>query len=208
MSNIFTASLRESDFGSAGSRRLIRAGKIPAVVYGHKIAPTHIVIDAHDFSLAVNKLTESTIVTLKIGKEEKEVLVKSFQEDILTDVIRHVDFYEVTRGEKLRTFVPLHVEGNPAGCRQGGILDVVLHEIEVECLPKDLPEGISVDVSNVGLNEHVSVSEIVLPEGVSVLTEANETVASVKVQKAESAETETDANAPAEVISEKKVDGE
>lgn len=203
----FNATLRESDFGSAGSRRLLRAGKIPAVVYGHKIAPTHVVIDAHDFALAVNKLTESTIVVLNIGKDQKEVLVKSFQEDLMTDVIRHVDFYEVTRGEKLRTFVPVVAEGNPVGCRKGGILDVVLHEIEVECLPKDLPHEIKVDVSNIALNEHLSVSDLVIPAGLTILTDASETVASVKTLKAEKVETE-DANAPAEVISEKKTEEE
>ncbi len=206
MSNyLFDATLRTSDFGSAGSRRLIRAGKIPAVVYGHKIAPTHIVIDAHDFGLAVNKLTESTLITLNIeGEEGKEVLVKNFQEDLLVDKIFHVDFYEVTRGEKLRTSVPVIVEGNPVGCRMGGILDVILHEIEVECLPKDLPSEIRVDVSSLELNGHITVADLPLNDNVSILTPADEAVATVKALKVEVVEETEDANAPAEVISEKK----
>lgn len=204
---VFEATLRDSDFGSAGSRRLIRAGKIPAVVYGHKIAPTHVVIDSHAFGLAVNKITESTIITLEVGSDSKEVLVKDFQENLLTDIISHVDFYEVTRGEKLRTFVPVIVEGNPIGCRKGGILDVVLHEVEVECLPKDLPSEFRVDVTDIDLNGHFFVSQLPVSDAVTVLTASKETLASVKALKAE-AEIEEDANAPAEVISEKKDDVE
>ncbi|MBK5200991.1 MAG: 50S ribosomal protein L25 [Spirochaetaceae bacterium] len=210
MSNyLFEATLRTSDFGSAGSRRLIRAGKIPAVVYGHKITPTHIVIDARDFGKAVNKLTESTLITLNIeGEESKEVLVKNFQENLLVDKIFHVDFYEVIRGEKLHTSVPVVVEGNPIGCRQGGgILDIVLHEIEVECFPKDLPSVIRVDVSALGINGHITVAELTINENVLVLTPGNEAVATVKALKAEVVEETEDANAPAEVISEKNTDG-
>lgn len=204
MSNYsFDATLRTTDFGSAGSRRLVRAGKVPAVVYGHKIAPTHIVIDSHLFEMSLSKLTESTLIKLNIdGVEQKEVLVKNFQEDLLYDVIKHVDFYEVNRNEKLRTAVPVVVVGNPVGCRQGGILDAILHEIEVECLPKDLPAELKVDVSALELNQHLSVSDIVVGEGVEVLTAGNEVVAIVKAMKEEVVEEAADANAPAEVISE------
>jgi large subunit ribosomal protein L25 len=205
MSNYsFDATLRTTDFGSAGSRRLLRAGKIPAVVYGHKIAPTHVVINEHDFRIAVGKLTESTLLTLKIADgEDKEVLVKNFQEDLLYDTIQHVDFYEVNRGEKLRTSVPVIVEGNPVGCRQGGILDIILHELEVECLPKDLPSELRVDVSALEINNHIAISDIAVPAGVEVLTPADEVVAIVKAMKEEVVVEDEDANAPAEVISEK-----
>jgi large subunit ribosomal protein L25 len=204
MSNYsFDATLRTTDFGSAGSRRLLRAGKVPAVVYGHKIAPTHVVIDAHLFEMSLSKLTESTLITLKIDNgEEKEVLVKNFQEDLLYDVIKHVDFYEVKRGEKLRTSVSVVVEGNPVGCRQGGILDIIVHEIEVECLPKDLPSELRVDVSAIELNGHITVADIAVGEGVEILTPLTETVASVKAMKEEVVVEDEDANAPAEVISE------
>lgn len=208
MSNyLFEATLRTSDFGSAGSRRLIRAGKIPAVVYGHKIAPTHIVINSREFNKAVNKLTESTLITLNIdGKESKEVLVKNFQEDLLYDKIYHVDFYEVTRGEKLRTSVPVIVDGNPVGCRKGGILDIVIHEVEIESLPKDLPSEIRVDVSSLALNGHITVADLPISKEISILTPADEVVATVKAPKIEVVDASEDSNAPAEVISEKKAE--
>lgn len=190
--HVFEATLRTSDFGSAGSRRLLRAGKIPAVVYGSKTKPMHIVIDGHAFSLAINSISESTLITLKIDGAEHEVLVKSFQENIMTDTIYHVDFYEVVRGEKLHAFVPLSIEGNPIGCKKSGILDVILHEVEVECLPKDLPADIKVDVTSIDLNGHLSVKDIVVPKEITILTDENDTVASVKAPKSEKVETEED----------------
>jgi large subunit ribosomal protein L25 len=191
MSNhVFDATLRTSDFGSAGSRRLLRAGKIPAVIYGSKTKPMHIVIDAHKFALAIGSISESTLITLNVEGDEHEVLVKTFQEDIMTDIIHHVDFYEVVRGEKLRAFVSLSVEGNPIGCKKGGILDVVLHEVEVECLPKDLPADIKLDVSALDLNDHVSVKDLPVSDAVTILTDGDETVATVKSLKVEKVETE------------------
>jgi large subunit ribosomal protein L25 len=194
MSNhVFDATLRTSDFGSAGSRRLLRAGKIPAVIYGSKTKPMHIVIDAHKFALAIGSISESTLITLNVEGDEHEVLVKTFQEDIMTDIIHHVDFYEVVRGEKLRAFVSLSVEGNPIGCKKGGILDVVLHEVEVECLPKDLPADIKVDVSALDLNDHISVKDLPVAKTVSILTDGDETVATVKSLKVEKVATEEEA---------------
>ncbi len=194
MSNhVFDATLRTSDFGSAGSRRLLRAGKIPAVIYGSKTKPMHIVIDAHKFALAIGSISESTLITLNVEGDEHEVLVKTFQEDIMTDIIHHVDFYEVVRGEKLRAFVSLSVEGNPIGCKKGGILDVVLHEVEVECLPKDLPADIKVDVSALDLNDHISVKDLPVSDAVSILTDGDETVATVKSLKVEKVATEEEA---------------
>ncbi len=190
--HVFEATLRTSDFGSAGSRRLLRAGKIPAVVYGSKTKPMHIVINAHEFTLALNSISESTLITLKVDGNEHEVLVKSFQENIMTDTIHHVDFYEVVRGEKLRAFVSLTIEGNPIGCRKSGILDVVLHEVEVECLPKDLPSDIKVDVSSIDLNGHLSVKDIIVSDKIEILTDGNDTVATVKALKSEKAEEATE----------------
>lgn len=188
--HIFDATLRTSDFGSAGSRRLIRAGKIPAVIYGSKTKPMHVVIDGHKFTLAINSISESTLLTLNVEGKEHEVLVKSFQENLMTDKIYHVDFYEVVRGEKLRAFVPLTMVGNPIGCRKAGILDIILHEVEVECLPKDLPSDIKVDVSKIDLNGHLSVKDIIVDKSITIISDAADTVATVKALKSEKVATE------------------
>jgi len=170
---------RTEDFGSAGSRRLLAAGRIPAVIYG-KNDPVHVSLDAREFQNKMRHFSESTLLTLKVGRKNYSVLMKDFQENVMTDSILHVDLYEVTKGELLRTHVPVVLEGNPAGAKFGGILDQVTHELEVECLPKDLPESITVDVSGLNLNESIQVEQLVIPEGVKLIHAEGLTIASVK----------------------------
>ncbi len=170
---------RTEDFGSAGSRRLLAAGRIPAVIYG-KNDPVHVSLEAREFQNKMRHFSESTLLTLKVGKKSYSVLMKDFQENVMTDSIVHVDLFEVTKGEVLRTHVPIHLEGNPAGAKFGGVLDQVTHELEVECLPKDLPESIVVDVTGLNLNESIHVEMITVPEGVKLIHAEGLTIASVK----------------------------
>ncbi len=170
---------RTEDFGSAGSRRLLSAGRIPAVIYG-KNEPVHISLDSKEFQHQMRHFSESTLLTIKVGRKSHSVLMKDFQENTMTDTVLHVDFYEVTKGEVLRTHVPVVLEGNPAGAKFGGILDQVTHELEVECLPKDLPESITVDVSALNLNESIHIEQVALPEGVKLIHAEGITIASVK----------------------------
>ncbi len=190
---------RTEDFGSAGSRRLLAAGRIPAVIYG-KNDPVHVSLDAREFQNKMRHFSESTLLTLKVGRKSYSVLMKDFQENVMTDTIVHVDLFEVTKGETLRTHVPVVLEGNPAGAKFGGILDQVTHELEVECLPKDLPESIIVDVSSLKLNESVQVENLVIPAGVKLIHAEGLTIASVKgvkevVNVPEAEETEGDVEA-------------
>ncbi len=158
--------------------RLRRSGRIPAVVYGQDQNLT-ISVDAHDFTNTFKHISESTIITLQTPGGDVDVLVKDWDEDLLSGTIRHVDFYEVATGKLLRTNIQVHVHGNPKGVREGGILDVSLHDIEVECLPKDIPEEFSIDVSELDIGDSVHVSDIVQPEGVRILTHLDQVIASV-----------------------------
>jgi len=202
---ILKATARTTDFGSAGSRRLVRAGLIPAVIYGH-IEPEHIIINSRDFAKAVTKITESTLVIIDVDGKKHEALLKDFQEDLMTDTVRHIDFFAIERGQKLKAFVSIVVTGNPIGCKEGGVLDVVLHGIELECLPKDLPADIKVDVSNLKVNEHITVGDLNLGEGITIHHDLRDTVASVKTIKEEVVEVAEDANAAPEVIGAKPED--
>lgn len=176
-----TGTLRTEDFGSAGSRRVLAAGRIPAVIYGKgKMDPVHITLEAKDFQNKLRHFSESTLLTIKIGRKNHSVLMKDFQENVMLGKILHVDFFEVTKGEVLRTHVSIVLHGNPDGAKFGGVLEQVTHEIEVECLPKDLPEHIVVDVTKLGLNESIHVASLEVPEGVKILTNGETTVASVK----------------------------
>ncbi len=179
------ARVRKDDFGSAGSRRLVRNGEIPAVVYG-KMKPLHVIVNAKEFRMKKNQFSESTLITLNVTDEKAhKVFVKSYQEDLLKNIINHIDFYEVTAGHAVRTHVKVELVGSPVGTKEGGVLDQVTHEIEIECLPKDLPEIIEVDVSNLGLNESVRVSDVAAPKNVKILTDADTAIASVKAVKEE-----------------------
>ena len=175
------AELRTSDFGTRGSRRLLRSGRIPAVVYG-KGEPLHVTVDARTFNYNKKGYGESTLITLDVkGEKTHEVFVKTYQEDLLRNVVHHVDFYEITRGQAVR----IELTGTPAGVREGGVLDQVIHEIEIECLPKDLPEVFTLDVSALAMNESLKVSDINVPEGIKVHADLDATVATVKPVKVE-----------------------
>ena len=178
------ATLRTEDFGSAGSRRLVRAGFIPAVIYG-KDQPVHIVLNAKEFKSKKNSFSESTLIALDVAGTEHRVFVKTYQEDLLKDVIKHVDFYEVTAGVLVKTHVRVEIEGTPEGCKVGGVLEHIIHELEIECFPRHLPKSIVVNVAALNVNEGIKVKDLVVPAEVKVLSDENQTVAVVKTVKAE-----------------------
>ena len=152
--------------GDAG--RLRRDGKIPAVIYGHT-APEAICIDEREFNTKFHVISESTIITIDVGDEHHDVLVKDFQENVISGKILHIDFYEIERGKSLKTHVPLHLTGVPVGVKLGGVLETFLHELEIECLPKDLPERMEVEIGHLDVGHSIHVSEIQVPENVRVL---------------------------------------
>ena len=182
-----SAKLRTADFGSAGSRRLLRNGEIPAVVYG-KSEPLHVIVNAHEFEMKKSGFSESTLITLSVeGEKDHNVFVKTYQEDLLRRCIHHIDFFEITAGHTVRTHVRVELDGNPVGCRAGGVLDQVIHELEIECLPKDLPEVIKADVSALDINEAFRVDQLQVPAGIKILEDAEATIASVRMVKEEAA---------------------
>lgn len=190
-----SATLRTEDFGSAGSRRLLRKGLIPAVIYG-KGEPVHIVVNAREFNAKRSSFGETTLIALSVaGDKDHMVFVKTFQEDLLRNCIHHIDFYEVTAGHTVRTHVRIELLGNPVGTKTGGVLDQVTHEVEIECLPKDLPEVLTADVSALDINDSIRVADLVLPEGVKVLTAEDAAVATVKAVKEEAAAADESAEA-------------
>lgn len=170
---------RTEDFGSAGSRRVLAQGRIPAVIYGKK-DPEHITLDANEFQNKLRYFSESTLLAVKVGRRVHHVLMKDFQENVMLGKVLHVDFFEVTKGEALRANVSVILVGNPVGAKFGGVLEQVTHEIEVECLPKDLPKSIEIDVSHLNLNESVHIQEVAVPEGVKFLHVEDMTIATVK----------------------------
>lgn len=169
--------------GKGPTRRLRKEGLIPAVVYGHS-EPVSISIDERIFYKTFHAISESTIITLEIDGKDVDVLIKDYDEDILTGRIRHIDFFEIERGKKLRTHVSITVEGSAIGVREGGIMEHSLYDVEIECLPKDIPEHLTVDVSSLALGESIHVSDLLVPEGVRILNNPDQTVLVIAAPRA------------------------
>jgi large subunit ribosomal protein L25 len=187
MSQVVLSAKNRQGTGSPEARRIRRSGRIPAVLYGRSGRAISIDLDAKEFVQGVKNISESTIVKVDIDGKPYDAFVKSTQRNITNGNIIHVDFYEVESGIALRARVSIHINGNPIGVREGGVLEFPLHEIEVECLPKDLPERIDVDVSELKVNQSIHVRDIVLGEGVRLISGADQVVALVKFAKAEAA---------------------
>lgn len=180
------AQMRQS-FGSRESRRLRRSGKIPAVVYGPS-APKALILDAHEFNTKFITISESTIINLQIDGRRHDVLIRDYQEETISGTITHVDFYEIEQGKTLSTNVSLHLLGAPIGVREGGIQESFLHELEVECLPKDLPENIEVDISALEIGHSIHVRDIHAPAGVEILNSPDQVVCAITHKRAEEEE--------------------
>ena len=178
-SRTLSAELRTEDFGSRGARRLLRSNRIPAVIYG-KNDPVHISLDNQEFSNKVRHFSETALLKVIVGKNEYECLMKDYQEDLIRGQIKHVDFYEVTTGQVLRTMVSLVLHGTPIGVREGGVLDQVAYEAEIESLPSDLPENIQIDVSGLELNGVLTLEDVEFPKGVKLLSDPEGVVAIVQ----------------------------
>jgi large subunit ribosomal protein L25 len=185
MSQVVFAAKKRTGAGSGDAKRIRRSGRIPAVIYGHSGEALTVDLDALDFTNSVRSVSESTIVQVNVDGQIHNAFVKDTQRNITDGKILHVDFYEVQADTLVRARVPLHISGNPAGVREGGVFETSLHDIEVECFPKDLPERINVDVSELGVNQSIHVRDLPLGEGVRLLSGKDQVVALVKFARVE-----------------------
>ncbi len=174
-----TAELR-TELKKGPTKQLRSAGKIPAVIYGHS-APMAVAVNAKDFNQKFSDIQANVLFNIDINGEHRIALVKAIQEDILTDTINHVDFFEIEKGKTLRTTVPVHIEGSAPGVKEGGILEQHTHTLDIECMPKDIPSNITVDVSGLAIGESIHIGSLTIPEGVKILAGEDLTLVSVSV---------------------------
>ncbi len=170
---------------------LRKSGKIPAVFYGGKQKATPISISKVDFDKVWKKAGESTVITIKTdGVGDVDALIHEVQFDPVTSEPIHSDFYAIDKTKKVKVHVPLEFIGvSPAVKELGGTLIKVLHEIEIESLPADLPHILEIDISVLAeINSHLAVKDIKLPKGVTAVTGGHETVASIAAQREEKEE--------------------
>ena len=185
MSKVILQAKNRAKAGSAESRRIRKSGRIPAVIYGRSGKAVSIDLDSVEFSRSTKGISESTIVKVEVENKSYEAFVKATQRNIIDGKILHIDFYEVESGVALRAKVSLIFLGNPIGVREGGMLETPLHEIEIECLPKDLPERIEIDIPGLKANQSLHVRDIPLAAGVKLISNPDQVYALVKFAKAE-----------------------
>jgi large subunit ribosomal protein L25 len=176
---------RRDGRGKGRARKLRRTGVIPAVCYGPKRTTVAVGVQAEEFERKLSHLEGSHLIRLVNdgGKDpelhDKAVLLREVQRHPVTDEVLHVDFLEVSLTERLTVSVPLRFVGKPVGVVEGGILQPILRELEVECLPTEIPEFIEVDVSALGIHEAVHLADVRLPEGVTPVADATQTLVTV-----------------------------
>ncbi|MDH4161745.1 MAG: 50S ribosomal protein L25 [Nitrospirota bacterium] len=212
-----TAQVRENA-GKGVARGLRRNKMIPAVLYSHgKSLPISMV--NKDVTKVLNREGgEHALINLKLeggaGAGERLALIKDYQLDPLSGALMHLDLMEVAMNEKVKIQVAVHITGNSIGVKEGGIFQYGQRQLEVECLPTNIPDSINVDITNLKVNESLHVRDIKAPEGVRILTDGDATVATIqppisaeKLEAMLSAAPTAETGEP-EVVGKKKEEGE
>lgn len=180
-----------SETGKGAARRIRASGKIPGNVYGHGAESVAVQLDELQFRALIGKISaENTLIDLKVDDAKpKLVLIREIQRHPYRPIIFHVDFFEIKAGETIRVGVPVRLEGNPIGVRTGGILQVIRYELEIECLPGDMPSAFVADISQMEIGDSLHIGEIDTG-GVTVIEEESLPVCMIVQPKAAPVEEE------------------
>ncbi|MBV8245479.1 MAG: 50S ribosomal protein L25 [Candidatus Eremiobacteraeota bacterium] len=185
--------------GTSTANHLRQSGKIPATLYGHGSDPQSIAIDARAFEDAMHHGGRSSLITLTLGgKAADTALLRDVQRDPVSRKVIHADLQRVSATETVHTELPIVTVGVARGVKEfGGVLDFVTHEVEIEGPANRIPDRLEIDVSSLGIHEHINASQVPLPEGFRMLTPPDTTIVSVEPSRTER-ELEEAAAGPAE----------
>lgn len=192
------------EFGKNAARRLRRSGRIPAVLYGGGGPAISVTVDPQQISqILVSEAGHNALFTLEIrGRAPARVMIRDWTVDPVAGHLLHVDLVRVAKDTTLKVKVPIHITGEPKGVKvQGGIFEFVTREVEVECLPDDIPEHVTVDVTELMLGRNLRVSELPFSPKVKVMTDPTRVVAhvvAIKVEEEKPAAEVAEAATPAE----------
>jgi large subunit ribosomal protein L25 len=175
---------RREGVGKTAARKIRKEGAIPAILYGKGTEPIPIAVNLVDVKKALStEAGENTLLEIHIRQNGDEItklaLLRDIQFDYLTSKPIHFDFQEVLMKEKLTVKVPVRITGKAEGVKEGGILEEILREIEIECLPTDIPNFIEVDVSKLGIGDSIHIRDLTISEKVAVLHDPDETVVTI-----------------------------
>ncbi|MBZ4681068.1 50S ribosomal protein L25/general stress protein Ctc [Thermodesulfobacterium sp.] len=175
--------------GKECAKKLRKQGLIPAIVYGHNFDPVPISVKANELESILHKYKGETLLfNLEVQNGETQriqAILKDYQLHPVTDKIIHLDFVAIKEGETVSIDVPLEFVGRPVGLTKGGVIEIFMHDLTVECLPSNIPDKIQVDISNLDLGDVLHVKDIKVPEGVKVLDDPEDTVITIVAEGGE-----------------------
>lgn len=202
-------------FGKNASRRLRRSGMVPVILYGAKEVNVPLTIKKTDiFQILKTDTGENTVFEVSFNSETKNVMIKELQKHLVTDEIIHADLIQIAMDKAIRVSVPVVTVGESIGVKtEGGFVDYITREIELECLPKDIPEHIEIDISNLHLRQSVKVGDVVVSEEVKLVSDPEAILVHIEVPaKEEEIEVEEEEliseEEEPEVIGKEKPEGE
>ncbi len=198
---------RRSRLGTTGAQSLRAAGKVPAVLYGHGVVPEHLALDAHAFEELLHHGGRNAIISLNDGGRARQTaLVRQIQRHPVSRRIVHADLQRVSADETIEAHLQIVTVGTADGVRNaGGVMDVITHELDVAGPANKIPENLEVDVSALGIHEHVTAGEIALPPGFKLVTPPETVV--VAIEPSRTARELEEAAAPSEEAPEPEVIG-
>ncbi|RJP25945.1 MAG: 50S ribosomal protein L25 [Candidatus Abyssobacteria bacterium SURF_5] len=184
------ASVR-SQTGKKGAREYRKRGLVPGILYGRNEQPAPVAVDPKELNRALHTHAgANAIIRLSVEDKADEpitVVVKELQVDTIKGTMTHVDFCHISLDEVIQTSVPFEIVGEAPGVKQGGILERTLWELEIESLPLNIPDSIKIDVSSLDLGDALMVSDLSIPEGITVLTDSDIAVVSIVAPRGEPA---------------------
>lgn len=176
MAEVRLAAEKRTEFGKGGARRTRRAGKVPAVIYGHGGSPRHVSLPAHEFANAVRHGGANVLLTLDLDDGEQLVIPKAIQRHPIKGYFEHVDLITVRRGEKVTIDVPISVHGDVV---PGGMLNQERTVLSIEAEATHLPSEVVVDIAERAIGTHITAGDVVLPAGSTLVTEPEQLVIAI-----------------------------
>ncbi|HEX5726680.1 MAG TPA: 50S ribosomal protein L25 [Longimicrobiaceae bacterium] len=202
---------RRTEHGKGVARKLRGSGRVPAVVYGHGDQTEALSLDAHELERLLSTISvDNTLINLDVEGGRRDVLIREVQMHPFKPEVLHVDFIQVHAGEPIELQVPVRVVGTPRGVLdEGGVLDQIIYDLEIKCLPRHIPEVAEVDVSGLGIGESARVRDVQIPN-VTILNDEEQAIATVLAPTVHAVEEPAAAEAAPEpeVIRERRGDEE
>lgn len=176
MKEVTLAVKKRNDVGKGAARQARLAGDIPAVVYGPEIDPFPISVAEKDLRAAVKEGSIQSIFGLDVDGKVNKAIIRDIQRDPITNKVTHVDFHAISMNKPLNITIPFHIIGTSVGVKnEGGILQTVMREIDISCLPKDIPESIDIDVTELNVGDSIHISDLEIPNA-TILDDPSRTI--------------------------------